>query len=166
MKQVLVIFLVTVISACGKPIYPLPDESLMKFSIVDLVKNGGSLKKQVDDHLIVASELNRVPFVQVTAEWCQPCLDLRKAMGHELMLNAFESTYIIRVDYDHWEDELPEIGLYIGSVPVFYGLNAEGRATNYSVNGGDWEEDTPDNIAPILRRYFLGADKIMALKSL
>jgi thiol:disulfide interchange protein len=47
-----------------------------------------------------AAALDRVPFLELTAEWCAPCKALRASFDDPLMQDAFAGTYIIQVDVD------------------------------------------------------------------
>src|SRR5262245_56525968 len=74
-----------------------------------------------------AADAHRVPFVQITAEWCGPCKKLRASLGDPLMQDAFAGTYIIRVDADAWKKQLEKAGFDAQAIPVFYAVDPSGR---------------------------------------
>ncbi len=127
-----------------------------QFTLVDLEKTEKPLIQSMLEHRVIAEKKNQQIFVQITAEWCTPCKKLRASMDDIMLRRAFNGTYIVRVDADIWEDELPEINIDLKAVPVFYALSEEGKATSYTINGGAWGEDIPKNMAPPLFDYFTG----------
>ena len=108
-------------------------------------------------HREEAIGLNQKIFVQIVAVWCVPCKALRANMEHELMGDAFQGTYIVQLDFDEWFNQLPDINVPNKKLPIpaFFRIDAKGVATNQTINGGAWEDDTPENMAPVLKKYFL-----------
>jgi len=127
--------------------------------VIDLKKSesplsDAPLKEIVLDNVKIAKAENLKAFIQITAEWCTPCKKLRAVMNHKLMQSAFNGVFIIRIDADEWEKELPSIGIEVEAVPVFFEVGSNGKVTDYTINGGAWGEDIPENIAPPLAAYF------------
>jgi thiol-disulfide isomerase/thioredoxin len=123
-------------------------------TVVTLAPEQGDLPKLLQREVANAGRVGKVPFVQVTAEWCGPCKALRSYMGDPLMKEAFAGTYVIRLDLDAWKPQLGQAGLATNVVPVFFALNPAARATGKNINGGAWGEDIPKNMAPPLKKFF------------
>ena len=51
--------------------------------------------------------------------------------------------------------ELERSGIPTDVVPGFALIGNDGRALDY-VNGGEWDADIPENIAPVLRDFIAG----------
>ncbi len=128
--------------------------------VVVLEPGTGQLVSLLDREVAKAAAQQRVPFVQITAEWCVPCKKLRASLGDPLMQDAFAGTYIIRVDADAWKKELKKAGFDHPAIPVFFALDASARPTGAKIDGGAWGEDIPPNMAPPLKSFF--ADQIAA----
>lgn len=133
--------------------------------VIDLKKpksslSGASLKELIVGKLQDAKTENLKAFIQITAEWCTPCKKLRASMNHKLMQSAFSGAFIIRIDADEWEKELPSIGINVQAVPVFFEVGNDGKVTSYTINGGAWGEDIPENMAPPLAEYFRGNGEV------
>jgi hypothetical protein len=73
---------------------------------------------------------------------------------NELMMEAFNGVYLIRVDVDEWGwDDLPLFG-DIEAIPVFYRLDADGQPTGDTIDGNAWGANIPENMAPPLKEFF------------
>ena len=122
--------------------------------VVVLEPGSGALEALLQREVASAVELGKVPFVQITAEWCGPCKRLRASLGDPLMRDAFAGTYIIQVDFDAWEEPLKAAGFVNEGIPVFFAVDASARPTGEKIDGGAWGEDIPANMAPPLERFF------------
>lgn len=114
----------------------------------------GDLVAQLQREVATAAQLHRVPFVQITAEWCVPCKKLRASLGDPLMQDAFAGTYVIQVDADAWKAQLKQAGFDHPAIPVFFAVDASAKPTGAKIDGGAWGEDIPVNMAPPLKRFF------------
>ena len=74
--------------------------------VVVLEPGSGEFETLLRREVASAGQLSKVPFLQITAEWCGPCKALRASLGDPLMRDAFAGTYIIQVDFDEWQQEL------------------------------------------------------------
>jgi thiol:disulfide interchange protein len=128
--------------------------------VVVLEPGTGELVTLLDREVANAAAQHRVPFLQITAEWCVPCKKLRASLGDPLMQDAFAGTYIIRVDADAWKKQLKDAGFDHPAIPVFFAVDSSARPTGAKIDGGAWGEDIPPNMAPPLKRFF--ADQIAA----
>jgi thiol-disulfide isomerase/thioredoxin len=115
---------------------------------------GDDLPKLLAEHVALAKKAGLTPYVELWAEWCPPCKKLEAAMGDPRIVKAFAGVYLIRLDSDQWGPKLEGTGLANGSIPVFYELDDQGKATGRKVDGSAWEEDIPENMAPPLDAFF------------
>jgi thiol:disulfide interchange protein len=122
--------------------------------VVVLEPGTGQLVSLLQREVASAAAEHRVPFLQITAEWCVPCKKLRASLGEPLMQDAFAGTYIIRVDADAWKKQLKNAGFDHPAIPVFFAVDASARPTGAKIDGGAWGEDIPPNMAPPLKQFF------------
>ena len=92
--------------------------------VVVLEPGTGQLVNLLEREVANAAAQHRVPFLQITAEWCVPCKKLRASLGDPLMQDAFAGTYIIRVDADAWKTELKKAGFDHPAIPVFFTVDS------------------------------------------
>lgn len=134
----------------GVEISPAPT----RFTIIRLGTPPGPLNALLAEHVRRARAAGRRAFVEFEADWCGPCRALTASLGESRMVEAFEGTYIVRVNSDLWMTRLADTGFDASTIPVFYELNDAGRPTGRSINGGAWGEDIPANMAPPLKAFF------------
>jgi thiol:disulfide interchange protein len=123
-------------------------------NVVVLDPAQGRLQPLLEREVALAAERGKVPFLQVTAEWCAPCRALRASLGDPRMQDAFAGTYIIQVDYDSWKNELAGAGIDSPAIPVFFAMDGAAKPSGAKIDGGAWGEDIPANMAPPLERFF------------
>jgi hypothetical protein len=125
------------------------------FVLRELAPNAGpSLPSLLATEAAKATAQHLKPFAYVGASWCAPCNAIKDNLDQPLMRDAFRGTYVIKLDFDEWEDRLPSAGLQHASVPVFFELDGSGKPTGRVVDGGAWGNDTIENIAPVLKAFF------------
>ncbi len=126
------------------------------FARVGRSPSSGDLAQVLRIELLKAKTAGRKPFVEIGAEWAQPCRDLHNALDDPRMREAFAGTHVIYLDVDAWGDELGRAGFQAGGVPVFFRLDEEGRPTGETISGAAWGDNTPENMAPPLKEFFQG----------
>jgi thiol-disulfide isomerase/thioredoxin len=134
-------------------ISPAPES----FALVTPHPSEGALQDLLTAHALRAIQAGRKPFVEFSADWCPPCVALARSLGDPRMVDAFQGTYIIRLDFDEWESRLPGSGFRVVGVPVFFEINAEGKPTGRMITGAAWGADIPENMAPVLQAFFRGS---------
>jgi thiol-disulfide isomerase/thioredoxin len=129
-----------------------PTES---FVIVRINKTNGGLMTQLASEAEKASALGLAPFIEFDATWCPPCQAIDKSIQAKdpLTMQALEGVYLIRADVDEWGSENGK-NFTFDAIPVYYQLDASGNPTGAMVDGGAWNEDIPENFAPVLDAFF------------
>lgn len=129
------------------------------FTIVRLHPKDGDLQTLLANEAQKATALGQMPVVEFDATWCPPCQAIDKAIkaNNELILDAYARTYIIKLDVDEWgwgDSRLHDF--QFEGIPVYFKLDAEGKQTGEVIDGGAWGEDIPENIAPVMDKFFHG----------
>jgi hypothetical protein len=96
--------------------------------------------------------------VWLTAPDCRPCTGVSVALTSPLVQSALSGVRLLRLDAREYRIELTERGLTPEVLPGFALLGAGGQPVDY-VNGGEWDADIPENIAPVLRKFIQGTYK-------
>lgn len=135
------------------------NDTLIGFTEVRLHPTDGKL----DEMLVVEAEkavtAGLLPVVEFDADWCPPCVAINKHLDakNELMLNAYDGTYIIKLDVDEWGWDGGRIENFtFSAIPIYFKLDGQGKQTGEFIDGGAWNEDIPVNIAPVMNTFFHG----------
>jgi thiol-disulfide isomerase/thioredoxin len=169
-KKVLLIFTTTVLLACNFLFPQKPTEvasqsgdsqdlASTEFTIVRLHPEDGGLQVMLTQETQKAITLGQIPVVEFDATWCPPCQAIDKAIkaNNKLMLNAYAKTYIIKLDVDEWEWNNGKVqNFHFDAIPVYFKLDSDGYQTGDFIDGGAWGEDIPENIAPVMDKFFHG----------
>jgi len=92
----------------------------------------------------------------VTAVDCTPCNGVSVALPGRRLQEALAGVRLVRVDAADFRPELMKLGVPIDVTPGFALIGADGTPADY-VNGGEWDADIPENIAPVLGPFVRGA---------
>ena len=139
--------------------YDAQDVAPTGFTIVRLHPQDGDLQTVLAGEAQKATALGQMPIVEFDATWCPPCQAIDRAIkaNNKLMLKAYSGTYIIKLDVDEWGwSESGVQDFRFDGIPVYFKLEAEGNQTSEVIDGGAWEADIPENIAPVMDRFFHG----------
>lgn len=161
-RIIFILFLSTFLLGCDS--HPTPksnysNQNYENFTIVEIEWDDVPLKQVIQNHYQLALSKNQKVFIQITAEWCSPCIRLRKKTNDPLMKSAYQGTYIIRLDRDEWEQDFSEIGIKKTPIPIFWELGSDNenlKVTNYALDGNYWKEITAEALSPVLKAYFSG----------
>jgi hypothetical protein len=70
--------------------------------------------------------------------------------------DALKGVTIVRVDIDDWErSELKDLDMDMSSVPWFFKVDGKLKRID-AISSGEWDDDVPENIAPVMRDYMAG----------
>jgi thiol-disulfide isomerase/thioredoxin len=136
-----------------------PNDSLAGFSEVRLHPKDGKLEEMLAAEAEKAVAVGQLPVVEFDADWCPPCQAIKQHLEakNELMLKAYDGTYIIKLDVDEWGWNGGGIEDFkFEAIPVYFKLDGQGRQTGEVIDGGAWNEDIPVNIAPVMDAFFHG----------
>jgi hypothetical protein len=91
----------------------------------------------------------------ISAVDCTPCNGVSVALTTRRLQEALAGVRLLRVDSADFRPELAKLGLPIDVTPGFALMGAGPTAADY-VNGGEWDADIPENIAPVLGAFVRG----------
>jgi hypothetical protein len=130
-------------------------------SVVEVWPSGTPLKAQLAREATKATAAGRRPFVYACSEILPPSIAIDQWLSDPQMQDAFADVHVIRVDVHEWgaphsEPLLAGTGLTLDRCPVFYELDETGTVTGREIDSGAWDEDVPENMAPVLKAFFEG----------
>jgi hypothetical protein len=71
------------------------------------------------------------------------------------MQTALSSVRLVRLNIFDFGFDLRRLNLPTEKIPGFVLLTAQNRPLDY-VHGGEWDDDVPENIAPVLKEFVRG----------
>jgi hypothetical protein len=122
--------------------------------VVVHIHAGAPLATLLREHANAAELAKLRPFLEFGAVWCPPSRIFGDALEDPRMRAALAGVYLIRAELDEFGDDPYARELRAVSVPVFYELNAEGRWTGRTINGGAWGADTIENMSRTMTGFF------------
>ena len=132
---------------------------LIGFTEVRLHPKDGKLDELLAAEAQKAVAAGLLPVVEFDADWCPPCQAINQHLEekNELMIKAYDGTYIIKLDVDEWGWNDGKVEYFtVDAIPVYFKLDEQGKETGESIDGGAWNEDIPVNIAPVMDAFFHG----------
>ncbi len=132
---------------------------LIGFIEVRLHPQDGHLDEMLASESEKAIAAGLLPIVEFDADWCPPCQAIKQQLEakNELMLKAYDGTYIIKLDVDEWGWSNGKVENFtFEAIPIYFKLDGQGKQTGASIDGGAWNEDIPVNIAPVMDAFFHG----------
>jgi thiol-disulfide isomerase/thioredoxin len=126
------------------------------YTLVRLHPKDGKLVDLLAAEVKKAEALNQLPAVEFDATWCPPCKAIAVSLDekNELMIKAFDGTYIIHLDVDEWGFDMLQYGFSFDGIPVFFKLDSSGRPNGEVIDGNAWGDNIPENMAPPLDQFF------------
>lgn len=129
------------------------------FTVVRLHPEDGDLKALLASEAKKAVVLGQMPVVEFDAAWCPPCQAIDQGLKekNQLMVDAYAGTYIIKLDVDEWGWGNSQLHEYdFDGIPVYFKLDRNGNPTGETVDGNAWGDNIPENMAPVMDRFFHG----------
>jgi hypothetical protein len=126
--------------------------------VVDIGQSAQTLRLAFVEQLQLARDKGQSVLVMLTGQRCSPCRGVDGALDHPLMQDALRSVRLVRVDMKVFQDDLKTLHIPTSVYPAFFVLGQDGRPLD-GIHGGEWDEDTAANMAPVLGAFVRGAYK-------
>jgi thiol-disulfide isomerase/thioredoxin len=124
------------------------------FVLVELGPTQGDLQPLLREHAEKARARGLKPFVEFYADWCRPCKLLASLMNDPFIVEAFTGTYVLKLNFDDWQDKLAEAGFQPREIPMFYALDARGQPTGRKLSGDAWGKANAESMSKVLGPFF------------
>jgi hypothetical protein len=126
-----------------------------KLVLVDPGTEVASLHGLLSAQRALAASDHQKLVLWVTATDCAPCNGVSVALSGRRLQEALAGVRLVRVDAADFRPELVKLGVPIDVTPGFALIGSDGTPADY-VNGGEWDADIPENIAPVLGGFVRG----------
>ncbi len=124
-------------------------------TVVDVGVSSKSLADELAKQRAIAAKAQENLVVMLTGDPCAPCRGVDQSMQSSLVQAALAKVRLVRVDIDVFREDLDELRMPHERYPAFYLLGAD-LSPRDGIDGGEWDEDVPENIAPVLGAFVRG----------
>lgn len=124
-------------------------------TVVDVGSDVSSLDSELRTQRAKAARNGEKLLLETTSADCRPCFGVAAALGDKKMQKALEGVRLVRVDVLEFSDELRAAGIPHEAIPGFFLLGVDMSPVD-GIHGGEWDDDTADNIAPVLSAFVRG----------
>jgi hypothetical protein len=124
-------------------------------TLVDPAPGAATLETLLRDEQALAAKEQALLLVWISSPELAPCNGVGVALRDGRLQKALAGTRILRLNVNDYYVELSRQGLPVKVLPGFVLMSPEGRPLDY-VNGGEWDADVPENIAPVLGNFIHG----------
>lgn len=118
-----------------------------------------SLRRILENQQRAASLAQERVVLFVVGPNCLPCNGFMLALPDTRMQTALRNVRLVRVDASEFAPDLGALGIPAETVPGFALLAAGQRVSDY-VDGGEWDADIAQNIAPVLGPFIQGKYRV------
>jgi hypothetical protein len=124
-------------------------------TVVDVGITAPNLAEELAKQRAEASTAHETMLVMTTAGGCDPCRGVDRSLADPLLQNALAGVRLVRLDIDIFHDDLDALKIRHEGIPGFF-LLAPDLTPRDGVTGGEWDDDVPVNIAPVLGAFLRG----------
>lgn len=124
-------------------------------TVVDLGMSTASLSGELAKQRAEAAKAGETLMVMTTAARCQPCTGVDQSLLDPLLQAALAKVRLVRIDVLVFHEDLEELKIPDQAIPGFFLLSLD-LTPRDGVNGGEWDDDIPPNIAPVLGAFVRG----------
>lgn len=126
-----------------------------EITVVDVGSSTSSLADELAKQRAEAASAGETLLVMTTANRCDPCRGVDRSLADAAIQAALAKTRLVRVDILVFHDDLVELKMPDEAIPGFF-LLAPDLTPRDGVDGGEWDDDIPPNIAPVLGPFVRG----------
>ena len=123
--------------------------------VIDVGVGARSLADELAKQRAAAQEAHQTMLVMTTLADCGPCASVFDALPDPRMQAALARVRLVRVYADVFREDLDSLEIPSVNFPGFFVLGPDLRPRD-GIDGGEWDDDVPANIAPVLQGFLRG----------
>ena len=124
-------------------------------TLIDPGTDADSLSALLESERDEATDAHEKLVLFMTTPECAPCTGVSLSLSSKRMQTALAGVRLVRIDARDYQVELTRGGFPVDVMPGFALIGPRGELTDY-VNGGEWDADIAENIAPVLGSFVRG----------
>ncbi len=126
-----------------------------RVTVVDLGTEISSLSEELAIQRADAAREGETLLVMTTEGRCAPCRGVDASLSDARLQTALAKVRLVRVDVIAFHEDLEALRIPDDRIPGFF-LLAPDLTPRDGIDGGEWDEDIPANIAPVLGAFLRG----------
>ena len=134
---------------------PVREHRIGEIVLVDVGAEIPSLDEELDRQRGLAMRSHERLLLWLVVQDCKSCNAVEAALSSVEVQHALTKSRLVRLDAVEFLAELSRIGVPMDAFPAFVLLGRDGHAADY-LHDGEWDEDIPENIAPVLKSFVEG----------
>jgi hypothetical protein len=128
--------------------------------VVDLdVTAHATFRQQLEGEYHRATSAHQTLILMTNKRKCDVCDEIAASLSDARMQTALAHVEIVRVDVDDFAEDLHAGGMLEETLPWFYKVDASLHPVD-AVSAGEWAENVPENMAPVLGSFVAGTLRI------
>lgn len=124
-------------------------------TVIDVGIEARSLADELTKQRAAAQDAHQTMVVMTTLPDCGPCASVFGALSDPRMQTVLARVRLVRVYADVFRDDLDSLEIPSANFPGFFVLGPDLRPRD-GIDGGEWDDDIPANIAPVLEGFVRG----------
>jgi hypothetical protein len=142
------------------PSLPAAPTVIGSIRVVDLDATAhATFRQQLESEYHRASSAHQILVVMTSKRRCDVCDEIAASLPDARMQSALAHVEIVRVDVDDFAEELHAGGMLEDTLPWFYKMDSALHPVD-AVSAGEWAENVPENMAPVLGSFVAGTLKM------
>lgn len=137
------------------PLDVVTEVRLGRVTLVDLPPTGRPLAVELRAQQGKASAAHERMVLFIVTASCRPCMSVAAVLNDRKMQAALDQVRLVRINAHDAPEELNALGVATGTIPGFYVLRPNLKVAD-GITGAEWDDDTADNIAPVIRAFLKG----------
>jgi hypothetical protein len=126
-------------------------------TVVDVGYDSRSLTDEISKQRAEAQAAGETLVVMVTTEVsCDPCRKIAASLKDDKVQKALAKVRLCRIDSEVFREDLKQLRMFPGGLAWFF-LVAPDLSPSDGISSGEWDEDVPENIAPVLGPFVRGS---------
>jgi hypothetical protein len=141
------------------PALPSGPTVIGSIRVVDLdVTAHATFRQQLESEYHRASGAHQTLILMTNKRRCDVCDEIATSLADARMQAALAHVEIVRVDVDDFAEELHAGGMLEETLPWFYKVDSSLHPVD-AISAGEWAENVPENMAPVLGPFVAGTLK-------
>jgi hypothetical protein len=124
-------------------------------TLVDVGVQSSSLQEELSKQRAEAASANETMLLMTVTTRCEPCRGFEKSLEDARLQDALTRVRIVRVDTEVFREDLDAMKVPWDRVPGFFLLGVD-LTPKDGIDGGEWDDDIPQNIAPVISAFVRG----------